>query len=423
MLTTLLVASALAAPPELVVVGMHVPGRVSARAAADNERLVKALDATRAVDALAPEEVSARLAGRELLVVEAYALGPGREKLKEGRVLYDRAQPDQAIPLLEEAIELLTAGLSLATDARDVHEAMLVLGMAQLGMGNEDESRRAFARAATLDPALKLDAVRYPPDVIAAYEAERSKLAGARPARVQVESSMAGDVWVDGRRVGTAPGLFELVPGTHHVLVRGERGAWAFQRVNVKAGDSRTLDLTLEQRSVGNVANDTAGRSRQVRELYRGLGTFTERAPIVLAGVTRESEVAVQLHDPVTGSFSKPLVGRAGEDPVASIVALAPKLVDDLEGGRLRAERVGTQVLPLDLSANDTLAGMLLDPPEAEPTERVVVERRGMAWYGWAGIGVVAAGGGAAAAWYLTQGGADAPPPEPTGTIVFGPVP
>ncbi len=422
MLTTLLVASALAAPPELVVVGMHVPGRVSALAAADNDALVRALDATGAVDALAPEEVSARLAGRELLVVEAYALGPGREKLKEGRVLYDRAQPDQAIPLLEEAIDLLTAGLTLAADARDAQDAMLVLGMAHLGMGNEDPARKAFARAATLDPALKLDSVRYPPDAIALYEAERSALAGAKPARVQVDSSMTGEAWVDGRRVGPVPAQLELVPGKHHILVRGEKGAWAFARITVKAGESRTLDLMLEQRSVGDVASDPAGRSRQVRDLYRGLGTFTERAPIVLAGVTREGEVAVQLHDPVTGSFSKPLVGRAGDDPVASIVALAPKLVNDLESGRLRSDRVGTQVLALDLSANDTLAGMLLDPPKAEPTERVVVERRGMAWYGWAGIGVVAAGGGAAAAWYLTQVEA-ATPVEPTGTVVFGPVP
>jgi hypothetical protein len=50
------------------------------------------------------------------------------------------------------------------------------------------------------------------------------------------------------------------------------------------------------------------------------------------------------------------------------------------------------------------------------------VERRGVAWYGWAGIGVVAAGGGAAAAWYLTQGETTTPE-EPTGTVVFGPVP
>jgi hypothetical protein len=294
--------------------------------------------------------------------------------------------------------------------------------MAHLGMGKEDPARKAFARAATLDPTLKLDSVRYPPDAIALYEGERSALAGAKPARVQVDSSTTGEAWVDGRRVGPVPAQLELVPGKHHILVRGEKGAWAFARITVKAGESRTLDLMLEQRSVGDVASDPAGRSRQVRDLYRGLGTFTERAPIVLAGVTREGEVAVQLHDPVTGSFSKPLVGRAGDDPVASIVALAPKLVQDLESGRLRADRVGTQVLALDLSSNDTLAGMLLDPPKAEYAERVVVERRGMAWYGWAGIGVVAAGGGAAAAWYFTQGEA-ATPVEPTGTVVFGPVP
>src|SRR5262249_3971886 len=86
--------------PEIAVVGLHVPGRMGDQSSEDAKRLAKALDDTGKVDGLTPAEMGKRLAGRESLIVDNYALGPGRERLKEGSVLYDRALPDQAIPVL-----------------------------------------------------------------------------------------------------------------------------------------------------------------------------------------------------------------------------------------------------------------------------------------------------------------------------------
>lgn len=415
---------ALAAAPEVVVVGLHVPGRDGDAAVEDAARLAEALEATGKVDALSPAEAGARIAGRETLILDAYALGPGRERLREGRVLYDRAQPDQAIPVLEQAADLLAAGLAVSTDARDLHEALTLLAMAHVGMGNETQAKAAFRRSATLDPSRQLDAVNFPPRVIELFDATRAELTKASPAHVEVRGAEGAIVWVDGRRVGTAPlADVPVVAGEHYVLVRDAEGRSHFATVAVDAGGRATVDASGLARTLGEPAGDAAGKSRQVRELYRSVGTHTDRAVVLLGGVTSNGQVAAQLYSPASGHFSRAMTGDAGGDPAGAIADLAPALVGYLtEQGEVRPDRVSTQVVALDVSTNDVLAGMLLNPQAAKP--QVVEVTRGPKWWVWAGIGALAAGGGAAAVVALT--GDDEPSGtqvKDDGTIVFGPVP
>ena len=427
---TLLCAYALAADePELIVVGLHVPARTGALPMEDAKRLAAVLDDTGKVDALAPDEVSARIAGRERLILDTFALGPGREKMKEGKILYDRAQPDEAVPVLEDAARLLAAGLAQSPDASDLHASLMLLGMAHVGMGDTAAAKEAFRRSATLDPTRQLDAVNYPPQVIELFDGVRREVAQVSPGHLQVTASMDAHVWMDGREVGPTPqNDIALVAGEHFVLVRAESGASQFTTVTLGSGEKRPIDAMLESRFVGRAVDEASGRSRQTRELYRSLGTYTDKAVIVLGGVTATGQVALQLYSPASGNFSRVLTGEAGDDPVGAILDLAPAVVGYLnEHGDLRADRVSPQVLSLDVGANDVLAGMLFDPPSAEA--RIVQVSKGPKWYVWAGVGALVAGGAATGAILLTSGddpGGTDPDPEPSpdqGTIVFGPIP
>ena len=91
---------------EVAVVGVHLPKQTDETSLSASLALVEALDAAGVVG-LSPEAVHARLAGRESLVVDGAALGPGRRKREEGRILYDRADFEGAIPVLEEAVQAL----------------------------------------------------------------------------------------------------------------------------------------------------------------------------------------------------------------------------------------------------------------------------------------------------------------------------
>lgn len=409
--------------PQVAVVGVHVPGLDGADAEAAAARLVEAVEASDKADALAPREVSALLVGKETLALDAYALGQGRERLNEAKVLFAQANADEAIPKFEEAVRLLTDGLAVSTDPRDLHEALIALGQSYVGLGNDDAARRTFARLVEVDPARMLDPVKNSPDVLAAFNAAREAVQ-ARPS-ASLSVTVAGDarLWVDGRDVGALPvtGL-ELPPGSHTVLVRAADGNTAVATFELKEGESRNVDARLRGRGLGATAGDSSGRSRQVRDLYRGVGQFTGRPVLLLAGMVSADQVGVQLYSPSTGSFSRVLNGEAGKDPVAAVTDLLPGVLGYLgENGTIRSDKVGTQVVPLDVSANDVLAGMLLSPPE--PEVQTVEVSRGPKWYVWAGLGAVVAGGGAAAT-YLALAGEDEPvTPTDQGTISVGPIP
>lgn len=422
----LLIASSLAfaAPHEIIVAGLHVHGAGDAEA--DAQRLEDALEATGLVNVPSRDELAKRLAGREALVLDGWALGAGKERLNEGRVLYDRAAPDEAIEVLEDAVKLLAQGLATSTDTRPLHEALVTLGMCRVGLGDEDGARNAFRRAVTLDPSRRLDALNYAPDTISLYEAERTAVTGAPKATVDIvleDAPEATRAWLDGRELGTLPTKVQLVPGTHYLLVRAPDGSSRDKKVQVASGDKRSVDVSLQARTLGAAMPDAAGRARQTRDLYRSLGQHAASAPIVLAGALPDGKVALQLYDPASGTFSRTMSADAGDDPVGAIADLSGAIVGYLQDGRLRADRVAPQALALDVSANELLAELLLAPraPVVDaPPPQVITERKGIPWYAWTGIGLVAAGGGAAATWYLTQPEA---PTGPSGTVVVGPLP
>lgn len=421
---TLLVGLASAALPELVVVGVHDPSLSPSAAAAAADRLAKAIDETGKVDAQAPSEVRTDIAGRETLILDTFALGPGRDALKEGKVLYDRAQPDQAIPSLEQAARLLAAGLAISTDTRDLHEALTLLGLANAGLGNVPAAKAAFRRSAVLDPTRQLDPVNYPPQIVSMYEEVRKAALGETQAKITINAPKGATAWLDGRQVLDTASDISIPAGDHYLMVRAETGEADFQALSLKPGEVKGVITTLRPRAVGQPAADGAGRSRQTRDLYRSIGQYVDRDPVLLAGILPNGQVALQIYAPASGNFSKALTADAGGDAVGAMNDLLPSLLGFLgENGDVKSDRVSPQVVSLDVSANPVLAQMLFDPqPVVVATSGPDVttgptEKKGAPWYLWAGIGAVVVGGGTTAGVLLATGGGD------NGTIELGPIP
>ncbi|MFN7142908.1 MAG: hypothetical protein ACK4YP_03970, partial [Myxococcota bacterium] len=148
---------------------------------------------------------------------------------------------------------------------------------------------------------------------------------------------------------------------------------------------------------------------------------YTDWVPVLLAGVTGNGQVALQIYAPASGNFSRALTADAGDDALGALVDLVPAAVAYLqENGDIKSDRVSPQVVPLDVASNDVLAEMIFEPraPRAAVAEAVPTTKKGVPWYVWAGIGAVAAGGGATAAVLLSQDTAG-----DAGTITFGPPP
>jgi tetratricopeptide (TPR) repeat protein len=427
MLLPLLVAAALAEDkPDLLVVGVHLAGTLGAAAQEAAERATETLDRAGTVEALGPNDVSRRISGREALVLESFALGPGRQRLKDAQLLYDRANVEEALPEAEDAVALLQRGMEVSTSARELHDAWVLLGMIRVALGDDKAASSAFRKAAALDVARELDAVNFPPRVIELYDGARGDLVKKSPATCHIQTSVGARVYLDGKDLGTAPvESVRLVPGDHYLLVRAAGGASRFESVSVTAGESRVVDVALESKGLGTALADNPGRSRQVKDLYRALGEYDDKTAILIAGSLPGGQVGAQLYAPLSGNFSRVVTAEAGDDPLGSLLDLLPTVGGYLsERGDVRADRVGAQVLPLDIGTNAVLAGLLLDPPalDSGPTTTTVV-RSGVPWWVWAGTGAVVAGAGTAVAVVLTQDQSAPPSETDQGTIVLGPMP
>jgi serine/threonine protein kinase len=100
-------------------------------------------------------------------------------------------------------------------------------------------------------PDASRDVPQRPPtgDGVVPADAEEA----AEPPRVSLRSSPPGaEVFVDGASVGTAPALFEATPGVAHrveMRLEGHQSA-SSELAALKAGDRRTVELTLEPAAV-----------------------------------------------------------------------------------------------------------------------------------------------------------------------------
>lgn len=407
--------------PEVAVAGVHVEGLDAAEGEAASARFGEILTATGVLAYVEPQRVSARLKGREDLVLAEMALDEGRTRLEEGRVLYERAQPDGAIPLLEQATRELEAGIQASGRTRELIDAWLLLGLSHTGMGDEAAARAAFREVVVLDPARELDPISYPPTVIEWFSGVRAEVLGLRGGAVEIE--LAGDyteveVFVDGLSRGTGPVTVEdLPPGGHHIFVVADGGRRAYQAVEVLPGQPQRATLTLQSAIIASPAPDAEGRAAQVERLYRALGEHASTQLLLIAGQVDEDEVALQLYSPRTGNFSRALSSRFEGDPVEAMALLMPAMASFVtEAGDIKPEAVSPRVTPLDVSANAVLTQVLLDPNEELQVQ--YIEQGGGRWWLWAGLGAVVAGGGATTAALLLAG-----EPEPEGTISFGPIP
>ena len=324
----MLLGSALAARlPEVAVVGVHVHGLDEEGGELASARIGEAIERTQAMTYVEPQFASAKLKGRESLVLEDFALSEGRALLEEGRVLYQNAEPDQAIPLLRQATQELEAGISATGTTDLLIEAWLVLGLAQTGMGEMGAANEAFREVVVMDPSRQLDPISYPPDVVEAYSAVRAQVLAEGSGELVLSTTEGAEVFVDGRSVGLAPVTVDELPaGRHRIFVTGEGGLRAYEEVLIEPGGVRKLSLPLDYRQITAPAEDRDGRASQTERLYASVGAYCQTPLVLLAGETGEGQVAVLIYSSRSRNFSRFLTAPAGDDPVGAIVDLIPAL-------------------------------------------------------------------------------------------------
>jgi len=400
------------AETEVVVVGAHISGQNLQLAEQAAAKLVSAVDRQRGLKAIPPEVVRSRIRGRGEQILDDALTGKGTALLAEGKILFEQADLETALIRLAGSIAALEGAMAGTTDSRGLVDALLLVGMAQLSMGQPDAARMMYKRVLLLDPTRELDTIHYPPKVVALFSEVRSAVLAAPRASITITTTPLGaSVFVDGRLRGQSPvKVGDLIPGVHHILVTSDAGFRHYEVIQVAPKSKTTVVATLENYFVGRAMATRPARSEQIGELYRALGDRVTGGLVLVAGEIDPDTVGMQLFEPRTGNYSRVLTAPAGGDPAGALVGLAPQVGAFLnKSGVLGADQVGGRALSLDIETNPLLAQVLLDDrrrpasPPSEPSSPAPTARGdGIPWYIWAGVGVMAVG--AAGAAFALQG-------------------
>jgi tetratricopeptide (TPR) repeat protein len=412
---------------EIAIVGVHSEALGPEEASDLTQALVRKIHHQSDLDAIGPRLLKNRLLGRQELVLDAMALSDGLKKLEEGKLLYDRAEPTQAITELEDAIQFLDQSVAVTGETRHLRDAYLFIGLSHTALGNANDAKRAFAQAVVLDPEMELDPLRYPPRVQQAFASIRDRIRLAQPAalQIQVPEGMPVDIWVDGRKRGRAPLRVEgLPPGRHYIRAVGPGAHRGYKAVGLSPDQSLPVFLPMDQHGMGRVANSTEGRSRQTAALYRALGKHTQTELILVVGETGTGQMGLQLFSTRNERFSKALQFDMGADLADELLDLLPMVLRyATEQGDIRADRVALKAPALKTNANSVLARLLLEEPAANSRSsgrgQATAGTSAFQRYKWwlIGGGAVVVGGTTAAVVVLSSG------PKDEGTITVGPIP
>jgi hypothetical protein len=398
------------ADTEVVVVGAHIAGQTEGEHRRTADKLVSVIERQRGLTAVPPDEVRSRIRGRGEQILDQALTGAGRQLLAEGRMFFEQADLEQARQKLNAALEHLRGAMAGTTDSRPFIDALLLLGMVNISMGDEDAARQAYKSVLRLDPARELDTVHYPPKVVALFDEVRDAVLAAPRATLQiVVADPQARVYVDGRRRGVGgASVTDLITGPHYVLVSSDAGYRSYAEVDVSPGAAKKITSKLHRRFVGRPHRDVAMRAGQVADMYRAVGDRVTVGLVLMAGETQSGMVGVQIFEPRTGNFSRVLSAPVDGDAASALMGLVRRVntfVND--NGGLRSDQVGRQVLSMDIGSNSVLAEVLLDardesqralPPMADSDPYVpAAQRPRRPWYVWAGVGVLAAGATGAA--------------------------
>lgn len=152
----------------------------------------------------------------------------------EAQRRYRARRFSQAKASLERAFAALEREPA-AFDPQEVASGYVLLAAVELRAGRERHCRRALEQALRADPAYRPPRGAYPP--IFERELERARRALRRVPRVAltVEGPEGAEVFLDGKRVGTLPGVrVRVLSGRHHLHLKGAQGEALSEWISVR---------------------------------------------------------------------------------------------------------------------------------------------------------------------------------------------
>jgi hypothetical protein len=253
---------------------------------------------------------------------------------------YSRFDYDGALERLRQAELALAAAPPVDAVTRLLVEINLLAGVVQADRGDTARALEAFRVVQRLEPTRKaLDPGSFRPRVVALY-AQAAAAPEARRARLEVVTEPPGaDVWIDGRRAGTAPLAATLEVGAHYVGAVAEGSVPRLERPVLRPGEPIRLSMLLSRSPPEDRAQKARGDLLAGRLGWdRGPAALAASASLDLVVVARDAspgpEAEAAVYDARAGTLG-PWMPAAPPEPV--LVALATALAAKAPPGYVAA--------------------------------------------------------------------------------------
>ncbi len=357
--------------PSIAVVGVHGNGEQDERTLRGLSEDLAAGFAAAGLDVRSGEPLSALLRPERDRLLERVHLAPVNRAFDEGRILYEKAQPEQAIAALDRAAEALEEAGEFLNDGRLNIDVPLYLGLSWIALGQLDKAEPAFADVVRADPDRVLDSLDYPPNIVETFDRVRARVLSADLASISVRTAggESARVFLDGRLLGTAPvEVAGLPPGRHTVLVEGGAAGRSYEVLALGAGAHSNVEARLQRLGLAPSGSDELlpARSGLTRRLFRELAASSGASLVAVAAFDEAGDLQLALYSGRSGTFSEPVTASLAGAPGARgafVRSLAERTAQyaDANGG-IKPERVASEGVPLRLGGNPTLTDLLLAP-------------------------------------------------------------
>lgn len=361
LLLSLLSFPAAAGAVTVSVVGVHGNGDQ------DRDALVQMADdmvagfKTSGLDVVHGDDLRNRLFGSRETLVENVFLQPVRSAFDEGRILYEKAQPDGAVQALARAEQALDGVEHFVRDPRLSVDVQLYLGLAHLSLGKEDDARQAFSEVVRMDPNRVLDTLEYPPKIVELFESVRAEVLRLAGGTLEIHTGHAtgARVYLDGRLVGTTPVTADrLPPGKHTVLVDGgSDGRW-FGSFTLRSGEIEEVEAVLRTPSLGLGDGESMQdpRSAITKRLYRELAVAAGTDLVAVAAFDAAGDFTLALYSGRSTTFSVSAAASLAATPgarsafIRQLVERVARYADD--SGAIKEERVSAESIAMRMGGN-----------------------------------------------------------------------
>ena len=238
------------------------------------------------------DEIRRQLAGQG---VSSAAIYEAEQLYASGIGLITAGKNEQAAANFERAVDLVTQNLPDLKNYGVLADALANLSLAYFLRGDDLDARRRMQQFAHLRPSDKLNADKYPQELIDVLTEEQAKIKKAGPGKLVITSDVPGaTIFVDGTERGAAPlTLTDVGFGYHYVVARAPNSDATWHevvRVKGRAKEQTVAATFGGEQAVAQTSKD--GTPSYYTDLLATLrtGTFTtQELQPYLAELSRQS--------------------------------------------------------------------------------------------------------------------------------------